>query len=301
MANKVRKVDLSPDEFLVGIAGMTPEEIAVYTVSIMLQYSSGGEIPWDDARMMRVINARPTRLRKAAAALIARGKLSANGEKVVNKRVINELKAASSRIENAEKAARIRWEKENGIQGNQSDTDAPASNVAVLSLTPPSSPSPSNDYGQEFDEVIWPASWTRGNATNPRKPAREKYIRLRKAGVASADVIAGMRAYAANPASRAGTEYAKQLVTWLNAEMWKDATAGAPKPPAMEGVPAAWSEDEARWLMRLKGTYWMKHQWGPKDINDPDCKIPRHVYEHWVASTPVGPLVIASQQVLRRA
>lgn len=157
---------------------------------------------------------------------------------------------------------------------------------------------PKVEFGKIFDEQFWPAYPSRGQAQNPKKPARLKFVAACNRGEDPAAIVAAVKAYAANPTTKVGTEFVKTAEVWLSKECWKDlATAQVVDIER----PAGFDAEDARWLMRLKGAYWMKHQWGPKDINDPDCKIPRHVYEHWVSTADVGPLVQGSQQVLRRA
>ncbi len=157
---------------------------------------------------------------------------------------------------------------------------------------------PKVEFGKVFDAQFWPAYPSRGQAQNPKKPARLKFVAACNRGEDPAAIVAGVKAYAANPTTKIGTEFVKTAEVWLSKECWKD--QGTVQVVDLER-PAGFDADDARWLMRLKGSYWMKHQWGPKDINDPDCKIPRHVYEHWIASADVGPVVTASQQILRRA
>jgi uncharacterized protein YdaU (DUF1376 family) len=60
--SKIRRIDYSPDEFLVGVAGMSAEEIGVYWVIVSLIYSSGGPIPVDDDRLKRLAGVSHQRL-----------------------------------------------------------------------------------------------------------------------------------------------------------------------------------------------------------------------------------------------
>lgn len=138
------------------------------------------------------------------------------------------------------------------------------------------------DFAGEFERQIWPLVWSRGGANQPKKPARLKFISARKRGESLQEIVAGMRRYSANPANKIGTEYAKQLVTWLNAEGWKDcaisASAGAPDDP----LPDGWVEEDAKWLTRLRGGAWHPGLWGPKDPGAPGFRIPLHVWRAWV-------------------
>lgn len=161
---------------------------------------------------------------------------------------------------------------------------------------------PKYEFGKIFDEQFWPAYPSRGQAQNPKKPARLKFVAACNRGEDPLAIVAAVKAYAANPTTKVGTEFVKTAEVWLSKECWKD-QAPAPKAIADVDVPKGWSEEDARWFVRLRkgASYWPQNVWGPRDINHPDCRIPKHVYEHWVASTPVGPMVPATQQILRRA
>lgn len=161
---------------------------------------------------------------------------------------------------------------------------------------------PKYEFGKIFDEQFWPAYPSRGQAQNPKKPARLKFVAACNRGEDPLAIVAAVKAYAANPTTKVGTEFVKTAEVWLSKECWKD-QAPAPKAIADVDVPKGWSEDDARWLVRLRkgASYWPQNVWGPRDINHPECRIPKHVYEHWVASKPVGPMVPATQQILRRA
>lgn len=108
---KVRRVDFSPDEFLVGIAGMPADEIGVYWVVCCLIYSSGGPIPEDDERLGRLSGASHQKLPHILRSLVERRhKLDLEGGLLSNKRAVNELERAEHRATNAIS---------NGLQGGR--------------------------------------------------------------------------------------------------------------------------------------------------------------------------------------
>lgn len=87
-------------------------------------------------------------------------------------------------------------------------------------------------------EKFWKAYPRRGDASNPKKPARDKFERATRGGVDPALIIAGANRYREieQAASRAGTEKVAQAMTWLNQQRWNDYPApqtptGAPTPP----------------------------------------------------------------------
>ncbi len=132
---KVRKIDFSPDEFLIGVTGMKPMDIAVYWVACSLMYSSGDAIQADDERLFSIIKARKSDIIATLNRLVARGKLQRNGSELAQKRCRTELERAAERIQNATDAASKRWRNEGDIASKQGVTDATAENGALLSLT----------------------------------------------------------------------------------------------------------------------------------------------------------------------
>jgi len=84
-----------------------------------------------------------------------------------------------------------------------------------------------------FDE-LWAAYPKRGGASNPKKPAREKFERAVKAGADPDQIIAAAKRYheIERNAGRAGTDKIAQMMTWLNQQRWNDypGTNGADHP-----------------------------------------------------------------------
>lgn len=81
-----------------------------------------------------------------------------------------------------------------------------------------------------FDAQFWPAYPKRGDAANPKKPARDKFVRLVIAGRDPRTIIAAALRYGAieRTAGRAGTDKVAQALTWLNQERFNDYPATAP-------------------------------------------------------------------------
>ena len=106
--------------------------------------------------------------------------------------------------------------------------------------------------GEDEFEVLWKAIPKRGTAANPKKPAKDKFARLLKAGCDPREIIRGAQLWhtAETTAGRAGTEKTAQLVTWLNQERWKDYLAAdspqAPDKPVFTPPPGAPSDEELR-------------------------------------------------------
>lgn len=94
---KVRSVNFSPDEFLVGVAGLTPEEIGCYWVICSLQYSSGLPIPLSDERLS-LMRARSDKVLGLVKSLVKSGKLILEAGCISNRRATSELLKAELRM-----------------------------------------------------------------------------------------------------------------------------------------------------------------------------------------------------------
>jgi len=238
---KVRKIDFSPDEFLIGVAGMKAIDIAVYWVACSLMYSSGDVIQVDDERLFSVIRARRTDVMEALARLVARGKLQRNGSELASKRCRTELERAAERIQNASEAAAKRWRNDGDTLPNQRVTDATAENGALLSLTTttittntisPEDPGESQvvvDFpGSEKqkpgrrrkNQHLDPEGFAPVLAAFPRKDdpddAARAFQRVVDAGKATAEeLLTAAEAYARERSGQ-DPKFTKQLATWLN-------------------------------------------------------------------------------------
>lgn len=120
-----------------------------------------------------------------------------------------------------------------------------SSTINVRSVGKPTRPAPAGD----FDE-FWKAYPHRGEASDPKKPAKEKFDRAVKRGADPAAIIAGAQRFAEieHRAGRAGTEKCAQAVTWLNQERWNDYAA-----PASIAVPdrVFVKRDTEEWFARV--------------------------------------------------
>jgi hypothetical protein len=108
---------------------------------------------------------------------------------------------------------------------------------------PPTRPRSKANEHPAFAE-FWSAYPSRGQATNPRKPAAEKFARIVAAGEDPAEIIRGVAGYAAycRKSGKLGLETVKQAVTFLTQEVWKQYAAGqqAETPAAVEERRKAW-------------------------------------------------------------
>lgn len=91
---------------------------------------------------------------------------------------------------------------------------------------------PQEPVPDRFEE-FWKAYPRRGEASNPKKPARQKYERAVKAGADPDQIITAARRFREieRKAGREGTKYIPQASRWLNEQRWND------YPPAVADVP----------------------------------------------------------------
>ncbi|AWJ93296.1 hypothetical protein Sp245p_26085 (plasmid) [Azospirillum baldaniorum] len=94
---KVRRVDLSPDEWLVGAATLRPDERGCYITVCCLIYSYGGPIDDDDRDLAKLCNTTIEKWRRIRASLLARRKLFLRDGKLSNRRCETEIARAASR------------------------------------------------------------------------------------------------------------------------------------------------------------------------------------------------------------
>ena len=115
-----------------------------------------------------------------------------------------------------------------GTPKSDAPSDAPSDAAATQQRRKPKEGKESKEknhtvasLADEQFEVFWRAYPSRRNHSNPKKPARAKFVTALKRGVAAADIIRGAENYAAY-VEREGTDpkYVPQAQTWLHQERW---------------------------------------------------------------------------------
>lgn len=244
---KVRKIDFSPDEFLAGIAGMTPVQGHVYWVVCSLIYSSRRAILADDDRLFAIVKADPRSIRAAIGELVAKGKIERqDGGDLMVRRCRDELERGLRRIqeaaENGSKGGRPRATNEE----NQPDTKPEAFPAEKLSPSPsPSSLSMSREGagvipfpGSEADQdqaakkkTAEPEGFAEWYGAFPLHKSRAAAVKAYRAALkkVSGDVLLdGAKAYAAERNGQPA-KFTKHPATWLNEECWLDEATAHPR------------------------------------------------------------------------
>jgi hypothetical protein len=103
----------------------------------------------------------------------------------------------------------------------------------------------------EIFEKFWKAYPHRGDASDPKQPARDKFDKAVKRGADPEDIIAAAARYAEieRKAGRAGTEKVAQAATWLNQARWGDYAEAAPSQSQSSQVFVA--RDSPEWFERV--------------------------------------------------
>ena len=89
--------------------------------------------------------------------------------------------------------------------------------------------SPVSDCHQQVFDEFWKAYPKRGSASNPKKPARDKFERAIKAGADPQVIIAAARRFCEVERQNGseGTKFIPQASRWLNEQRWNDYPAPA--------------------------------------------------------------------------
>ncbi len=144
----VSRFDCFPSDFLNGIVGRTADEIALYTVVLMLQYDRGGPVPVAGHERELVVRAGLTRGRfdKALASLVALDKLKVENGHTWNTRAERELARIAEKIaknrENSEKGGNSTKEKFDRLRKENNDGDRPSGQPNGQPKIGPNPPSP---------------------------------------------------------------------------------------------------------------------------------------------------------------
>jgi uncharacterized protein YdaU (DUF1376 family) len=99
-----------PDAFLVGVRGLTLEETGAYAILLELTYSRDGDLPDDDALILRHLGCHWRTWKAIKRNLIDKGKIRLEGSKIVSRRVQECLKEASEFAERQSNRAKKRWQ-----------------------------------------------------------------------------------------------------------------------------------------------------------------------------------------------
>lgn len=153
----VSRFDCYPSDFLNGVIGLSGDEIAVYTVVMMLQYDRGVAVPYVGHE--RELNVRSGLSKKRCASALDRllqiGKLAMVDGCLSNPRAVKELEIISKRLqknsENAKSGGQATREKWNAIAQNSEaktiEINGDDKPIGLPSATPDATLPPSQPLG----------------------------------------------------------------------------------------------------------------------------------------------------------
>jgi hypothetical protein len=223
----VARFDCYPSDLLNGMIGMTADQIAVYTVVLLLQYDRGEAVLFEGRERELAIRSGMSRgrLEKAVADLVSLGKLNKDAGSLWNTRAKAELAKISERIsknaENSAKGGNATRQKFDAIRNEIKEPSRPNGQpIGQPSLGPNSPPPPppiednlislsergsdagarpiekgrkKNDYPPDF-LVFWDAYPTDANMS--KKDAAKTWARMSPDSRAAAmESLAGFNAY----------------------------------------------------------------------------------------------------------
>jgi len=165
-------VQFYPSDFLAGIAGLTPDEIAVYTVVLMLIYDSNGSVREDIDALSWRVRMRRDRCRKVIDELVSRGKLDREDGLLCNKRAEKEIEKRRVISQKQSKTASTRWKKqdENASNINESSMPRHSHGNANQNQNQNHIPDKNIDRGASEDGSTNPSNQT-GSSDDGKQPA----------------------------------------------------------------------------------------------------------------------------------
>lgn len=269
-------------DYLADTAHLTAAEHGAYLMLVMNYWQRGKPLPADDRKLARIARMSDDEW-AASRDTLAEFFIEADGV-WTHKRVEAEIAVADEKTAKAKKAARASAE---ARQANAQQTLSERSTDAKLlgedrlgkeeplpetkSHTPNvrSVGKPTRPPSDELQERFWKAYPSRGDASNPKAPALEKFARAVKGGADPEAIISAAQRYAEveRKAGRYGTEKVAQALTWLNQRRWGDYANGAADAPVagaamvfVELHSAAWAAWEAHKGKRIPSKYYPEHE-----------------------------------------
>jgi uncharacterized protein YdaU (DUF1376 family) len=124
-----------PDAFIAGTAELTLQEVGTYILIIDLYYSRDGNVPDDDAFMVRALRCDPRTWRVVKTRLISKHKLRTIDGNLTPNRAANELRDATERIARMSQLGRKSAEKRKQNNGATQRARSTKASVTTTSTT----------------------------------------------------------------------------------------------------------------------------------------------------------------------
>lgn len=224
-------------DYLADTAHLSAAEHGAYLMLIMNYWQREKPLPADDRKLARIARMSDAEWADAKPTLVEF--FTVEGEEWRHARIDAELAVAHEKSSKAKASARAsvaarKANAERPLNDRSTDAELLGEDRIGKEEPKPESSSPTTNVrsvekstrpatDEKFEE-FWKAYPHRGEAADPKKPAREKFDRAVKRGVDPDAVIAATHRFAEieRRAGRAGTDKCAQAVTWLNQERWRD-------------------------------------------------------------------------------
>lgn len=168
------------DDFMRGTLGLTDEETGVYIKLICVLYDHGGWVTGDIQWLSRASHTHPRTLRRVLQALIDKGKIVQEGDRISNSRILNEIQEQRKR-----KDKRGKNGKQTALKPNSNATKEPLErhssgvsselkskkrneNNGGITQIPPSPTSTGTSTGTEREEI---SSFSNGDSVSSQQSA----------------------------------------------------------------------------------------------------------------------------------
>lgn len=269
-------------DYLADTAHLTAAEHGAYLMLVMNYWQRGKPLPADDRKLARIARM------SDAEWQISRDTLAEFFHEEdglwSHKRIEAEIAVAEEKTAKAKKAARASAEarQANAQQMlSERSTDAellgevrvgkeePLPETKSTTPTVRSIGKPMRPDRDELQDRFWKAYPSRGDASNPKAPALEKFARAVKGGADPEAIISAALRYAEveRKAGRYGTEKVAQALTWLNQRRWGDYAAAAADAPVagsatvfVEMRSEQWDAWEAFKGRKIPSKYYPEHE-----------------------------------------
>lgn len=224
-------------DYLADTAHLNATESGAY-LHLIMHYWQHHELPDDERKLAQIAKLSAHQWKKLSPTL---KQFFHDGWK--HKRIDGELAKASEISEKRSAAAKSRHA--------AAPAKAPANSLQLDTQPQPQSPTQKKDSSslrslgrsqatrpvasQDFDD-FW-SKYPKREGSNPKEPARKKFIAAVKSGADPAEIIRGAEAYADEQRrlGKFGTSYVVQATRWFNEQRWKDY---AGPQPCSTGPPA---------------------------------------------------------------
>ena len=174
MSKRVPYFNFYPADFMLGVRGMTPQEVGIYTMILCMIYEHNGPVAMNSARLSAYCGCRVTTLEKAISRLCELGRISVADGMIMDDRAAEEIakreRALKLQCLGGEKSAEKRKQNQHQkatdpqLSLNYTDRD-------IEEEKREANASPKKKASRLPDDAFLPASWDQKEAIASSRPA----------------------------------------------------------------------------------------------------------------------------------